>query len=58
MDHNIKTGIRTLWEKAQTAYVGSVDEEGFPQIKAMFVPKQGNIKIVTVHSYLVNSNEL
>ena len=45
MDHNIKTGIRTLWEKAQTAYVGSVDEEGFPQIKAMFVPKQGNIKI-------------
>lgn len=33
----IKSGIRKLRENAQVAYIGSVNEEGFPQIKGMLV---------------------
>ncbi len=37
MDSVIKSSIRKLRENAQIAYVGSVNENGFPQIKGMLV---------------------
>ena len=36
----IKSGIRALRENAQVAYIASVSEEGFPQIKGMLVLEQ------------------
>lgn len=37
MDNKIKKDIETLRANADIAYVGSINEEGMPQIKAMFV---------------------
>ncbi len=36
MDNKIKKDIETLRKNADIAYVGSINGEGFPQIKAMF----------------------
>ena len=40
----IKKGIRALRENAQVAYVASVNEEGFPQIKGMLVLEHDSMK--------------
>lgn len=44
MKENIKSEVRTLRENSSIAYVGSVNEERFPQIKAMLVLEHGNMK--------------
>lgn len=44
MSEDIKAAIRSLREQAGEAYAGSVDENGFPQIKAMFVPPHGDMR--------------
>ena len=43
MDNKIKKDIETLRKNADIAYVGSVNGEGFPQIKAMFVAEHEKI---------------
>lgn len=45
MNSEIKSEIRKLRESAKVAYVGSVNEDGFPQIKAMLVPEHESVKI-------------
>lgn len=40
MMRNPETTIGNLIDRQKTAYVGSVDEEGFPSIKAMFSPRK------------------
>lgn len=44
MDEDIRASIRALREGAGEAYVGSVDADGYPQIKAMFVPEHGDLR--------------
>ena len=44
MDNKIKTEVRKLRDNSKVAYVGSVNEKGFPQIKAMLVPEHGSLK--------------
>ncbi len=44
MNEDVKAAIRTLREQSGEAYVGSVNESGFPQIKAMFVPPHGDLR--------------
>lgn len=44
MDSKIKQEILALRESAQVAYVGSVNEDGFPQIKGMLVSEHDSIK--------------
>jgi general stress protein 26 len=41
---NVKEDIRKLREENNVAYVGSVNEDGFPQIKAMLVPEHESLK--------------
>ena len=43
MDNKIKKDIETLRKNADIAYVGSVNGEGFPQIKAMLVAEHEKI---------------
>lgn len=45
MDKKIKSDIRGLRDKCSVAYVGSVNEEGFPQIKAMLVAEHGDMRV-------------
>lgn len=45
MNGNVKKEIRELRDNSQVAYVGSVNENGFPQIKAMFVAENEGIKV-------------
>jgi len=45
MDNRIKSEIRALRENARVAYVGSVNGEGFPQIKGMLVPENESMKV-------------
>lgn len=45
MNSEIKSEIRKLRENAKVAYVGSVNGDGFPQIKAMLVPEHESVKI-------------
>lgn len=45
MNSEIKSEIRKLRENAKVAYVGSVNADGFPQIKAMLVPEHESVKI-------------
>ena len=42
--------IREFAMKQKTAFIGSVDGEGFPNIKAVFVPRkiEGNSQSVSV----------
>lgn len=45
MNGDIKKEIRALRENSQVAYVGSVNENGFPQIKAMLTVELGDVKV-------------
>jgi general stress protein 26 len=40
----VKEEIRKLRGESDVAYVGSVNEDGFPQIKAMLVPEHESLK--------------
>ena len=53
MNSTIKTGIRKLRENAQVAYVGSVNGEGFPQIKGMLVLEHESMK---THYFSTNTS--
>jgi len=44
MDKEIKNEIIGLRKESKTAYVSSVDEQGFPAVKAMFVLENESIK--------------
>lgn len=44
MDKEIKNEIIGLRKESKTAYVSSVDEQGFPVVKAMFVLENESIK--------------
>jgi general stress protein 26 len=41
---NVKEDIRKLRNESDVAYVGSVNDDGFPQIKAMLVPEHESLK--------------
>ncbi len=43
MDNKIKKDIETLRKNAEVVYVASVNEEGFPQIKAMFTAEHDKL---------------
>ena len=45
MDEKIKAKIQKLRKKSRVAYVGSVNENGFPQIKAMLVFENEDCKV-------------
>lgn len=49
----IKSGIRALRENAQVAYIASVSEEGFPQIKGMLVLEHESMK---THYFSTNTS--
>lgn len=53
MNNEIKSGIRALRENAQVAYVASVNEEGFPQIKGMLVIEHESMK---THYFSTNTS--
>ena len=53
MNSTIKTEIRKLRENAQVAYVGSVNGEGFPQIKGMLVLEHESMK---THYFSTNTS--
>jgi len=44
MNDNIKSEIRALRENSAIAYLASVNEEGYPQMKAMLVPEHASMK--------------
>ena len=44
MDSMIRSEIRALRQNARVAYVGSVNEQGFPQIKGMLVIEHESMK--------------
>ena len=45
MNGEIKKEIRSLRKNQKVAYVGSINGEGFPQIKAMLVAEHDDIKV-------------
>ena len=49
----LKEGIRALRKNAQVAYVASVNEEGFPQIKGMLVLEHDSMK---THYFSTNTS--
>lgn len=49
----IKTAIRALRENAHVAYIGSINEQGFPQIKGMLVLEHEDMKI---HYFSTNTS--
>lgn len=49
----IKSGIRSLRENAQVAYIASVNEEGFPQIKGMLALEHESM---TTHYFSTNTS--
>ena len=53
MNNTTKAEIRRLRENAQVAYVGSVSEAGFPQIKGMLVIEHDSMK---VHYFSTNTS--
>lgn len=53
MDSVIKAGIRSLRENSDIAYVGSVNEEGYPQIKGMLVLEHDSMK---THYFSTNTS--
>jgi len=44
MDKKIKSEIHKLCESSKINYLASVNEDGFPQMKAMLTMKQNNMK--------------
>lgn len=53
MDSKIRKEILELRENAQVAYIGSVNENGFPQIKGMLVIEHDSVK---THYFSTNTN--
>lgn len=53
MRDNIKSAIFDLRQNAHVAYVGSVNENGFPQIKGMLVLEHDSIK---THYFSTNTS--
>ena len=53
MDGNIKSEIRALRENSGIAYVASVNEEGYPQVKAMMVLEHESVK---THYFSTNTS--
>lgn len=53
MDSKIRKEIIELRENAQVAYVGSVNEDGFPQIKGMLVIEHDSVK---THYFSTNTS--
>ncbi len=53
MSKNSKAEIRKLRKSGRFAYVGSVDEKGFPQIKCMFAIKDEDVQ---VHYFSTNTS--
>lgn len=45
MDEKIKSDIRGLRDRCNVAYVGSVNGDGFPQIKAMLVAEHDDMRV-------------
>ena len=45
MKDSIKLEIYELRENSDIAYIASIDEEGYPQIKGMFVLEHENVRI-------------
>ena len=54
MDEKIKSEIRELREKSNVAYVGSVSENGFPQIKAMLIFEDEDKRGMKTHYFSTN----
>ena len=54
MDKKIGNEIRALRESAAVAYVGSVNEAGFPQIKAMLVFEDADKRSMKTHYFSTN----
>ena len=54
MDQKIKSEIRTLREKSNVAYVGSVNDAGFPQIKAMLIFEDEDKRGMKTHYFSTN----
>ena len=54
MDKKIISEIRELREKANVAYIGSVNESGFPQIKAMLVAEDADKRELKTHFFSTN----
>ena len=53
MNGNIQSEIRALRENSPVAYVASVNEEGYPQVKAMVVLERESLK---VHYFSTNTS--
>lgn len=53
MKNNIPAQIRNLRQEAQVAYVASVNEDGFPQIKGMLVLEHDSMK---THYFSTNTS--
>ncbi len=53
MDRKIKNEIRELRDKCNVAFVGSVNGDGFPQIKGMLVFEHKDLK---VHYFSTNTS--
>ena len=53
MNNTVKAAIRALRENAQVAYVGSVNEAGFPQIKGMLVLEHDSMR---THYFSTNTS--
>lgn len=53
MNDSMKTSIRALRENACVAYVGSVNKNGFPQIKGMLVLEHTSMK---THYFSTNTS--
>lgn len=54
MDKKIKESIRALRESAAVAYVGSMNESGFPQIKGMLVFEDADKRSLKTHYFSTN----
>lgn len=37
--NNLQNSVNRLLEQQKTAFIGSIDQEGFPQVKAMLAPR-------------------
>lgn len=56
MDKKISAEIRKLRENANVAYIGSVNENGFPQIKAMLVPEDADKRSLKTQYFSTNTS--
>ena len=48
--------VGNMIDKLKTAFIGSIDSEGFPNMKAMLQPrKREGIKTISDYKYFVNA---